>query len=188
MPRVQPIGPENLPPDAAATYRAFTETGPFADQASVLAHVPPALEHLCRMLMELKQRQGVPWRYIELCIVVASKLNGCDYCVASHGPVLTVEGVPPDAVASLPATSHPALTGVDRLVIEYATQVTQSSGRVRDAMFTRLRAHFTEAQIVELTLRTALAGFYNRFNDALQIDDGQAAMVAEGRAVQEAGA
>jgi len=32
-----------------------------------------------------------------------------------------------------------------------------------------LKQHFTEEQIVELTLRTALCGFFNRFNDALQI-------------------
>ena len=37
-------------------------------------------------------------------------------------------------------------------------------------MFERLQAHFTEAQIVELTLRIALCGFFNRFNDALMIE------------------
>ncbi len=190
MPRVRTIGPEELPPDAARTYAAFVAYGPFADQASVLAHVPPALDHLCRMLMELKARQGVPWRYIELCIVVASKLNGCDYCVASHGPVLTVEGVPADAVAGLPGTEHPALTDVDRLVVEFATQVTQSAGRMRDGIFARMREHFTEAQVVELVLRTSLAGFYNRFNDALQIDDGRAAalgQIDDGRAAAMVG-
>jgi hypothetical protein len=36
-------------------------------------------------------------------------------------------------------------------------------------MFTALGRHFSEEQIVELTLRTALCGFFNRFNDALQI-------------------
>jgi alkylhydroperoxidase family enzyme len=34
-----------------------------------------------------------------------------------------------------------------------------------------IRRQFTEAQIVELTLRVTLCGFFNRFNDALQIDD-----------------
>lgn len=178
MPRVRPIGPGELPPAAAATYTAFTEYGPFADQAAMLAHVPPALDHLCRMLMELKARASVPWRYVELVIVTVSKLNGCDYCVASHGPALTVEGLSSDAVAALPDTGHPAFTAVDRLVVEYAVQVTQSAGRIRDATFVRLREHFSEAEIVELTLRTALAGFYNRFNDALQIDDGHAALLA----------
>lgn len=179
MPRVQTLGPDDLAPDLADTYRAFASYGPFADQIAVLAHVPPALDHLCKMLMELKARRAVPWRYIELAIVVVSKLNGCDYCVASHSPVLTVEGMPADAVASLPSLDHPALTDVDRLVIDYATKVTQTPGRMRDAIFARLRDHFSDAQIVELTLRIALAGFYNRFNDALQIDDGHAASALE---------
>jgi len=48
-------------------------------------------------------------------------------------------------------------------------QVTTNSNRMRDAIFERLRQHFSEEQIVELTLRTALCGFFNRFNDALQI-------------------
>jgi alkylhydroperoxidase family enzyme len=37
-------------------------------------------------------------------------------------------------------------------------------------LFERLRAHFSEAQIVELTLRITLCGFFNKFNDALQIE------------------
>jgi len=43
--------------------------------------------------------------------------------------------------------------------------------RIPERMFEALRAHFSEAQIVELTLRIALCGFFNRFNDALQIDN-----------------
>lgn len=52
---------------------------------------------------------------------------------------------------------------------DYAVQVTNQPNMMRDAMFDRLREHFSEEQIVELTLRTALCGFFNRFNDALQI-------------------
>jgi len=175
MPRVPALPSTALPPEIAAVYEKFTGYGPFAEQAGVLAHVPSALDHLCRMLMELKAARNVPWRYIELAIVVTSKLNACDYCVASHAPVLAVEGMSPDAIACLPKTNHPDLDEVDRLVIEYATLVTENSGRIRDNVFERLRRHFADAQIVELTLRIALAGFYNRFNDALQIDDGAAA-------------
>lgn len=172
MPRVTALPSAALPPAIAEVYQRFTSYGPFADQASVLAHVPPALDHLCRMLMELKSRQAVPWRYIELGIVVVSKLNACAYCVASHSPVLEIQGVSAAAVAQLPSTDHPDLDELDRLVIEYAVLVTQNAGRIRDGVFERLRRHFSEAQIVELTLRIALAGFFNRFNDALQIDDG----------------
>jgi hypothetical protein len=73
MPRVTPLPSTVLAPDLAEVYETFVSAyGPFRDQAAVLAHVPPALDHLCSMLMELKQRRVVPWRYIELAIVVVS--------------------------------------------------------------------------------------------------------------------
>jgi len=42
---------------------------------------------------------------------------------------------------------------------------------VPDTLFARLRGHFSEAQIVALTLRVTLSGFFNKFNDALGIED-----------------
>jgi uncharacterized peroxidase-related enzyme len=171
MPRVTPLPSTVLSPGTAEVYERFAGAyGPFRDQVAVLAHVPPALDHLCGMLMELKQRRAVPWRYVELAIVVVSKLNACAYCVAHHAPVLQVEGLSSDAIAALPNVDHAELDEVDRLVVDYARLVTEQPGRIRDAVFSQLREHFSEAQIVELTLRIALAGFYNRFNDALQID------------------
>ena len=68
------------------------------------------------------------------------------------------------------ADCHIDLDAVDRLVRDYAVQVTNTPQFISDAMFEQLRQHFSEEQIVELTLRTALCGFFNRFNDALHID------------------
>ena len=56
------------------------------------------------------------------------------------------------------------------LVRDYSVQVTEKAPYMRDAIFDSLKQHFDEAQIVELTLRITLCGFFNRFNDALQID------------------
>jgi alkylhydroperoxidase family enzyme len=47
----------------------------------------------------------------------------------------------------------------------------ETPNRMRDNLFQRLREHFSEAQVVELTLRITLCGFFNRFNDALQIEE-----------------
>ena len=60
---------------------------------------------------------------------------------------------------------------MDKLVVEYSIAVTSAPQKIRDNVFECLRTHFSEAQIVELTLRIALCGFFNRFNDALQVDD-----------------
>ena len=59
---------------------------------------------------------------------------------------------------------------MDKLVIEYTVAAWTDPHRLRDRMFDKLRDHFSEAQIVELTLRLTLCGFFNKFNDALQIE------------------
>jgi len=171
MTRVPLLASSALPPKYAGIYEEFVASyGPFRHQAAVLAHVPPALEHLSRLLLELKARQGIKPRHLELAIVVTSKLNACGYCVAHHAPRLAVEGLSQAAVDQLPQTEHPELDAVDRLVIAYARAVTETPGRIADAMFERLRQHFSAAQIVELTLRIALTGAYNRLSEALGLE------------------
>ena len=113
----------------------------------------------------------LPKRYLEIAIVVVSKLNECHYCVAHHKPFLAVEGVSPEGIDRLLEPDNPELDEVDRLVIEYAQAAWETPNRIRDSVFVRLRRHFSEAQIVELTLRITLCGFFNRFNDALQIEE-----------------
>lgn len=173
MARVRSIPSAELPADLAKTYEDFASGyGPFRNQAAVFAHVPPALKHLMGMLMELRAANTLPKRYLEIAIVVVSKLNECDYCVAHHKPFLAVEGLASAAIDGLlDWQTTPGLTEVDRLVAEFAEKVWTDPHRLRDELFERMRVHFSEAQIVELTLRTTLCGFFNKFNDALQIEE-----------------
>lgn len=172
MPRVREIAPSELPADLASIYEQYNTTyGPFAAQVSVIAHVPAALKHLMPMLMELREAKTLPKRYLEIAIVIVSKLNECNYCVAMHKPFLTVEGISPDGVDRLlDYADNPELNEVDKLVAEYSVLAWTTPNRVSDALFTGLREHFSEAQIVELTLRITLCGFFNRFSEALHID------------------
>ena len=178
MARVRDIAAGELAPDLARIYEEFAASyGPFRNQAAVFAHVPAALKHLMPMLMELRAAATLPKRYLELAIVAVSQVNACDYCVAHHKPFLAVEGVSAaGADRLLDYRDHPELDEADRLVVEYAIAATERPSRLPDAIFARLRRHFTEAQIVELTLRITLCGFFNRFNDALQIEEEPEAM------------
>ncbi|MGA7325738.1 MAG: carboxymuconolactone decarboxylase family protein [Rhodomicrobium sp.] len=173
MSRVRSVPSSELPPESAAVYEKFAQSyGQFRNQVAVFAHVPSAMAHMMGMLMELKAQRNINWRYIELAIVTVSKLNQCDYCVAHHTEPLMIEGMAGDAVGRLPEyKDNPGLDDIDRLVVEYTIAVTTDARRVSDSLFARLRNHFSEAEIVELTLRIALAGFFNRFNEALRIDD-----------------
>ena len=173
MARVRNIGAEELPADLAEIYRRFAaEYGPFGNQVAVFAHVPAALRHLMPMLMELGAAKTLPKRVLELAIVTVSKLNECDYCVAHHKPFLAVEEVSATgADRLLEWRDHPELDERDKLVVEYAIAAWERPNRIPESLFARLRAHFSEAQIVELTLRITLCGFFNKFNDALQIEE-----------------
>lgn len=173
MARVRNIADHELPADLAAVYREFAGGyGPFANQIAVFAHVPAALRHLMPMLMELRAAKTLPKRALELAIVTVSKLNACDYCVAHHKPFLAVEGVSmAGADRLLDWRDHPELDDSDKLVVEYAIAAWERPNRIPDSLFARLRQHFSEAQIVELTLRITLCGFFNKFNDALQIEE-----------------
>lgn len=172
MSRVAHVPSSALSAQDAEIYERFAGSyGPFRSQVAVFAHVPPAMRHMMSMLMELKAQRNIKWRYVELAIVVTSKLNRCHYCVAHHTEPLMVEGLSAATIDRLPETDSPEIDEVDKLVVEYTIAVTQNAQRIRDSVFDRLRRHFSEAQIVELTLRIALCGFFNRFNDALQIDD-----------------
>jgi uncharacterized peroxidase-related enzyme len=173
MARVRDIAASELPPDLACIYEAFAGSyGPFRNQVAVFAHVPPALRHLMPLLMELREARTLPKRYLELAIVAVSQVNACDYCVAHHKPFLAVEGLSAGGVDRLQDwRDHPELDEVDRLVVEYAIAATERPNQLPDLLFARLRTHFSEAQIVELTLRITLCGFFNKFNDALQIKD-----------------
>lgn len=171
MPRVSVKSCNDLPPELRPLWETMRSYGAFETQAGVMAHRLPIFRNMWRMLTELADEAVLPKRYLELCLVTVSLLNSCQYCVAHHAPKLAVTGISPDgALRLLDYRTHPELDEVDRLVVEYAIAVTNSWNRTRDEIFDRLRAHFSEAQIVEMTWRTALCGAFNRFNDILQFD------------------
>ena len=170
MARVRDIELDEVPEALQPVYRRFAaDYGPFLNQVKVFAHRPPALKHIMGLLLELADEALLPKRYLEIALVTVSKLNACSYCVAHHTPRLVEQGLPAESVAGILEPEVPGFDALDLLVRDYAVQVTNEPGRMRDAIFEQLGQHFSEAQIVELTLRSALCGFFNRFNDALQI-------------------
>ena len=173
MARVRGIPSSELPSDLAAIYERFAaQYGPFRNQAAVFAHVPPALRHLMSMLIELREAATLPKRALELAIVTVSKLNACHYCVAHHTPFLIVEGVSAAGVERiLDYRDHPEFDERDKLVVEYAIVAWERPNRIPEALSCELRRHFSEAQLVELTLRITLCGFFNKFNEALGIEE-----------------
>ena len=59
---------------------------------------------------------------------------------------------------------------LERLVLEYADAMTRTPVEVSDALFTRLRERFNDAQLVELTSAIAWENYRARFDHAFGIE------------------
>jgi len=80
-------------------------------------------------------------------------------------------GASEDKIRQLPAWRDSALfSPMERDALEYAEKITITGEQVTDELFARLRSHFSEAQIVELTAAVALENFRSKFNPALGIE------------------
>ncbi len=80
-------------------------------------------------------------------------------------------GASEDKIRQLPAWRESALfSPMERDALEYAERITITGEKVTDELFARLRSHFSEAQIVELTAAVALENFRSKFNPALGIE------------------
>ncbi len=58
----------------------------------------------------------------------------------------------------------------EKAALEYAAAMTVTGQKVTDALFARVRRHFSETQVVELTAAVALENFRSKFNTALGIE------------------
>jgi alkylhydroperoxidase family enzyme len=68
------------------------------------------------------------------------------------------------------AAESPLFSDNERAALEYAEAMTITGQKVSDELFARVRACFSEAQIVELTAAVALENFRSKFNVALGIE------------------
>jgi alkylhydroperoxidase family enzyme len=59
---------------------------------------------------------------------------------------------------------------LERAALEYAERMTITGEKVTDELWERLRAHLTEAQVVELTAAVALENFRSKFNVPLGVE------------------
>jgi alkylhydroperoxidase family enzyme len=64
----------------------------------------------------------------------------------------------------------PPFTEPERLALDYAERVTITGRNVDDAFVARLKQHYSEAQIVELTAAIAFENFRSKFNPPLGIE------------------
>ena len=105
-----------------------------------------------------------------LVIVRVSQINHCAFCVDLNAAQLQARGGSLEKIAALPEFERSTLFAErERSALAYAEAMTRGGDGVSDAVFARLRAQFSDLEIVELTALIAFQNLSSRFNAALDI-------------------
>lgn len=107
----------------------------------------------------------------ELAILRVSQLNGADYQFQIHATQYAPEaGLSPQQVAALDNSEHSNLfQPAHRALLAYTDAMTLDI-EVPDAVFDKLKPHYSNAQIVELTILIGAYNMHTRVGRALRID------------------
>ena len=73
-------------------------------------------------------------------------------------------------LAALEKGDLEAFSPAERAALRFAEQITRDANGVSDQLFRELRQHFDEGEIVELAAVAGLFNYFNRFNNALQME------------------
>ena len=175
MARIPLVEPEQAQGDVRAILASLEERGlaPFQFQAQALANHPAFFNAIVQLLHAYTHDSVVPRHYLELAVLAVSVGNECEYCVVHHTPPAVASGVEKQKVELVTSGAwrdSDAFDETERLVLEYAEQLNRDANRVSDTLFDELKRRFDTQQIVELTVRIAMCGFFNRFNSVLWLD------------------
>ena len=201
MPRITPLDPA----DSDGTNREIFEQ--FLKERGNIPNMMRTMglraEHLRTMVahMRVVMNTGtVSRRLKEMIAVRVSRMNSCEYCLASHTALVrklgaserqvqalldisgageaAVTGFPDECLGTAP-TSPPAahsrgpddsFTPAERAALLFAEQMTRGSGHVPGATFTALGEFYEPAEVVEIAAVVGLFNYFNRFNNALEIE------------------
>jgi alkylhydroperoxidase family enzyme len=100
----------------------------------------------------------VDQRYKQLVRLKLSMLHGCRTCNKQNVPGALAAGLTQAQVDAMDDFEHGPFTEAEKAVIAYADEValTNTEGRMTPQLFKRLRAHFSEADILELGVTMAI--------------------------------
>jgi AhpD family alkylhydroperoxidase len=107
---------------------------------------------------------GLEASLIDLIKTRASQINGCAFCIDMHTREARTRGESEQRLYLLNAWREaPFYTERERAALEWTEAVTLiTEGHVPDVIYERVRRHFTEQELVNLTLAVVTINAWNR--------------------------
>lgn len=151
MTRVAKVEIENWDPELRAMTRADEATPLEQGLMRIFANVPDLAKAFVRFGGAMKMTRTLSPRLVELVRLRVAFHNQCRSCMAIRYTEAANDGVTEDLVCSLERPAQATnLTDAEKAAIDYGERFATNHLSIDDAVYDRLREHFTEAQIVEL--------------------------------------
>lgn len=175
-PRVPLPDPETATGDAAWFLReARLLLGAVPNWARLWAHVP----HLGKLLLPLPlalTHDGVgaalPAALRAMALLATSRVNAAPYSHAHHLALARAAGLSAEQQAALESgmvAASPAFAPRERATVAWAEHVARNTAKEHDEVFQKLRTHFDDDAIVELTALCTVSTKMDRIHNALRL-------------------
>jgi alkylhydroperoxidase family enzyme len=146
------------------------ETATMLEPLRMYAYVPKLLSVIGRLELVESKIDILRPRHRALAELKSATVVKCEYCMDLGSQIARSWGLTDDELVALSDYQNATcFSGVDKLILEYATAITRTPVDVSDELFDALRAHFDNAQLVALTHIITLGNLRGRFNVALDI-------------------
>lgn len=163
---------ETASPESVRTAfeRMRAKRGKVTNIYRALAHKPAMLESIGPFVAAVQAPDEIDARMKERIILRVSLVNHSAYCTHAHTQIMTKMGFTADEIAEVSDPASADFDDATRVVLDFAQELTLHPGAVAESTFSALRTHFSESQIVEITMLAALYNMVNRFNAGLELD------------------
>lgn len=134
---------------------------------------PKAL-HAMFGLERYVNESGLEPALIELVKIRASYINGCAYCIDMHTKDARLAGETEQRIYAIPVWHEtPFFTPKERAALAWTEAVTKvSETGVPDSAFEEVKAHFTQSEIVDLTMAIVAINGWNRLAVSFRTEPG----------------
>jgi AhpD family alkylhydroperoxidase len=166
MARISYVDPESLVDvhDRELLERARLHGTPRPESQAVRAHVPEILRTFSAYWEATFADGLVDNRLKELCRLYVSKTVECNYCGGQRSEAARAQGLSEGLVDEiLLFESSDAFDEREKSALAYTRAIAWDPDLADDALWARLRRHFSEAQIVELGSFVSLTAGAQRF-------------------------
>ncbi len=125
---------------------------------------PAALSALMTLETFVRKQSRLEPGLIELVKIRASQINGCAFCIDMHTKDARIAGETEQRLYALSAWEEaPFFTERERAALAWTEAVTMvSEGHVPDEIYERVKAHFTDEELVNLTFAVITINSWNR--------------------------